>query len=146
MLAVLLLTFGAINAALALSVETCTQGGADSLYLGFLTLLLYSAGLAAVAVRPAPPTALAALVPAAAIAVWHSLFAGRFAWNYWLHEMSACHAMLGEFPLAEAGEWMDGGEPMLTALWLAIGLLFWTAFILVLRRGRQSPPGPESHT
>ena len=139
MLAVLLLTFGAINAALALSVETCTQGSADSLYGGFLTLLLYLAGIAAIAVRPPRPAAIAAIVPAAAIALWHSLFAGRFAWNYWVHDMSACHALLGEFPPEEAGEWMDGGEPMLTALWLLLGLLFWTAFVLMLRRRGHGP-------
>jgi hypothetical protein len=137
MLAVLLLTFGAINGAVALSVETCTQGSADSLYGGFLTLLLYLAGNAAVLVRPPPLIALAALVPAAAMALWHSLFALRFAWNYWFQDMSACHAMLGEFLPEQAGEWMDGGEPMLTVLWLMLGVLFWAAFFLVLKNGRR---------
>jgi hypothetical protein len=41
MLAIILFTAGAVVAALALTAETCTQGGADSLYAGFLTLPLY---------------------------------------------------------------------------------------------------------
>lgn len=139
MIAVLLLTFGALNAAVALSAGTCTQGSADGLYGGFLTLLLYLGGIAAILVRPPRAAALAALVPAAAIALWHSLFAVRFAWNYWNHDMSACHALLGRFPPEEAGEWMDGGEPLLTILWLLLGLLFWAAFLLVLRNGRSGP-------
>lgn len=139
MIAVLLLTFGALNAAVALSVGTCTQGSADSLYGGFLALLLYLAGIAAILVRRPPLAALGALVPATAIALWHSLFAVRFAWNYWIHDMSACHALLGRFPPEEAGEWMDGGEPLLTILWLLLGLLFWAAILLILRGGRRGP-------
>lgn len=136
MIALVLLSLGAIGAALALSVETCTQGDAGSLYGGFLTLFLYLAGLAAVIVAPPRPTALVALIPAALVAFWHSLFAVRFAWNYWLHNMSACHAMLGEFPAGEAGEWMDGGEPLLTFLWLFLSLLFWVALAIPLKAAR----------
>lgn len=136
MLGILLLTLGALNAALALSVETCTQGGADSLYGGFLTLLLYGAGAAALAARPPRGAACLALLPAAGLAARHSLFAARFAWNYWRHDFSACHALSGAFPAGEAGEWMDGGEPMLTALWLGLSLLFWTGVAAGLRRSR----------
>lgn len=127
MAGVLLLTLGALNAVLALSVETCTQGGADSLYLGFVTLLLYLAGLAALLARPASPAAAAALLPAAAVAVWHSLFAARFAWGYTMRGMSACYAMQGGFTAGKAGDWMDGGEPLLAALWVGLGLVFWAA-------------------
>ena len=133
MIAIVLLSLGAISAVPALSVETCTQGDAASLYGGFLTLILYLAGLATAIASPPRPAALFALVPAAMIALWHSLFAGRFAWNYWLHDISACHAMLGEFPAGEAGEWMDGGEPLLTLLWLALSLLFWIALAIASR-------------
>jgi hypothetical protein len=73
------------------------------------------------------------LIPATPVALGHSLFAVRFAWHYWLDDMSACHAMLGEFPAGEAGEWMDGGEPLLTFLWLLLSLLFWIALALALK-------------
>lgn len=127
MAALLLLTLGALNAALALTVETCTQGGADSLYMGFATLFLYLAGLAALLSRPASTAAAAALLPAAFLAVLHSLFAVRFAWGYAARGMSACYALQGGFTADKAGDWMDGGEPLLAALWIALSLLFWAA-------------------
>jgi hypothetical protein len=139
MLAVLLLTFGAVNAALALTVETCTQGGADSLYAGVLTLVLYLAGAAALAAWPPPRWTAPALLPAAAVAVRHSLFAARFAWGYAVRGMSACYALEGGFTPDRAGEWMDGGEPLLAALWIALSLVFWIAFALALRRTLRKP-------
>jgi hypothetical protein len=93
--------------------------------------------LAVVIRSPPPRLALLALIPAAAVALWHSLFALRFAWNYWLHGMSACHAMLGSFPADEAGEWMDGNEALLTVLWMSLSVVFWIAVAIAHTRGRQ---------
>ena len=127
MVGIILLTLGALNAVLALSVETCTQGAADSLYGGFLTLFLYVAGAVALVGWPPWRWAWLALVPAAGIAVWHSLFAVRFALGYSAYGMSACYAMNGGFTPDQAGEWMDGGEPMFVVLWLALSAIFWIA-------------------
>jgi hypothetical protein len=127
MIGVILFTLGGLNAVMAINVGTCTQGGADGLYGGFLTLFLYLTGLAAFLVRPPTLPALVALIPAGAIAAWHSLFAMRFAWGYWARDMSACYALAGGFTRDEAGEWMDGGEPMLTLLWIGLSLLFWAS-------------------
>ena len=125
MIGVILFTLGGLNAVMAINVGTCTQGGADSLYGGFVTLFLYMAGLAFFLGRPPTLPALLSLIPAVAIAVWHSLFAMRFAWGYWARDVSACYAMTGGFTPDEAGEWMDGGEPLLTLLWAGLSLLCW---------------------
>lgn len=131
-----LLSLGAVNAALAMTVETCTQGDAGSLYGGLLTLLLYLPGAALlVAARPARAMFLA-LVPAMAVAAWHSWFALRFAAGYILDGMSACFAMNGGFTPADSGEWMDGGERLLIALWLGLSLLFWTGIAAAFLRRR----------
>ena len=134
MIGILFLTLGAANAALAMSVETCTQGDAASLYAGFLTLFLYLLGAAALAVRPPPRATLAALLPAAGLAAWHSVFAVRFAWGYFAQDMSACFAMQGGFSPEDAGEWMDGGETLLAWLWLSLSGVFWIAAAAALWR------------
>jgi hypothetical protein len=139
MLGVVLLTLGALNAGLALTVETCTQGAADSLGGGFLTFFLYVAGAWALIGSPPPRAAFLSLLPAAAIAMWHSVFAVRFAWGYVAHDMSACYAMKGGFTPEEAGEWMDGREPMLIALWIAVSLIFWISVAAGIRCGAAMP-------
>jgi hypothetical protein len=136
--AVLLLSLGAAGAALAMTVETCTQGGADSLYGGFVALVLYLAGIACLTVAsPALPT-FVALLPAMAVAAWHGWFALRFAAGYIFQGMSACHAMNGGFSPDQAGEWRDGGEPLLIALWIGLSLLFWSGIVAVLVRARRA--------
>jgi hypothetical protein len=118
-------------------VETCTQGDAGSLYGGFITLFLYGPGLACLRLaRPRAAMALA-LLPAMAVAAWHSAFAARFASGYYLHSMSACFAMNGGFTPADEGEWMDGGEPLLVALWVGLSLLFWSATTASFLRARR---------
>ncbi len=133
MFVTILLTLGALNSVLALNVGTCTQGSASSLYGGFLTLLLYIAGFIALSIQPRSRWVMVSLLPAAAIAIWHTLFAAQFMWGYWVNGMSACYAMKGGFTPDQAGEWMDGGEPLLTALWASASAAFWVAIAADLR-------------
>lgn len=140
MLGIILLTLGALNAVLALTVETCTQGSADSLYGGFLTLFLYVAGAGSLIGWPPSRWAFLGLLPAVVIALWHSVFAVRFTWGYFANNMSACYAMKGGFTSDEAGEWMDGGEPLLIALWVAVSVIFWIAVAAGIRRSFQGLP------
>lgn len=139
MFGIILLTFGALNAVLALSVGTCTQGSADGLYGGFLTVILYVGGLLALTARPPSRWANLCLIPAAGIAIWHSFFAAHFMWGYWAHGMSACYAIKGGFTPDEAGEWMDGGEPLLTLLWATASVTFWAATATGFRLSAQAP-------
>lgn len=137
MLGIILLTLGALNAAVALTVGTCTQGSADSLYGGVITLILYVAGAGSLIGWPPSRWTFLSILPAAAIALWHSVFAIRFAWGYFANNMSACYAMKGGFTSDEAGEWMDGGEPMLIVLWVAVSVVFWIAVATGIRRSFQ---------
>lgn len=134
MLGMVLLTLGALNSVLALSVGTCTQGSAGGLYGGFLTLILYVGGLPALIAHAPPRWMYLGLVPAAAIAIWHTMFAAHFVWGYWADGMSACYAMKGGFTPDQAGEWMDGGEPLLTLLWASVSVIFWIAVATGLLR------------
>ena len=122
----------------ALTIETCTQGGADSLRFGVATLILYAAGGAMLALRPPRPIYFLALLPAAALAAWHSRFALRFAWGYWLGGVSACDAMAGRFAPGAGDFQPDGGEPWLTILWLLLSLLFWLSAAIGLFRARSA--------
>jgi len=135
---IILLTLGALNAALAMTADTCSQGGADSLYGGWLTLFLYVAGVAALNAAPPQRAAFVALAPAAAIALWHSWFAVTFTYGFWFHNVSACDAMQGGFTFEDAGDWMDGGEPLLTLLWSSLTLLFWGGTIAAFRNADES--------
>lgn len=123
--ATVFLSVGAVNAALAMTIETCTQGSADSLQGGFITLIFYMAGVACLAISRPSRLMFVALAPAMAVAAWHTFFAMRFATGYFFEGMSACFAMKGGFTPEEAGEWMDGREPLLIALWVSLSLLFW---------------------
>jgi len=140
----ILLTLGALNSVLALKVGTCTQGDAGNLYGGFLTLLLYVAGFIALTIRPPSRWAWVSLLPAAAVAMWHTLFAAYFMWGYWAKGMSACYAMKGGFTADKAGEWMDGGEPLLTALWASASAVFWMAIAAAVRSRRGTLTSAES--
>jgi len=125
MIGIILLTVGALNAALAMTVETCTMGAADSLYGGWLTFILYLLGAGFLRASPPAPWMFVLLIPAACIALWQSWFAITFAYGFWAENMSACAALDGNFSAAFAAENMDGGEPLLTALWAALSLIFW---------------------
>jgi hypothetical protein len=138
MVGMILLTLGALNAALAMSVETCTQGGADALYGGWLTLFLYLSGVAALNAAPPSRAAFLALMPAAAIALWHTWFAVTFAYGFWFRGMSACFALQGGFEARNSGDWMDGGEPILVVLWCALALIFWGGTIAAFRNADEA--------
>jgi hypothetical protein len=122
---VIFLTLGAMNSWLAMNAETCTQGGADSLFGGFYTLIFYIAGAVSLWAAPLPKLVYIFLIPAAYLAVMHSIFAIKFAWGFLIYDMSACFAMKGGFELSEAGEWMDGREPYFVVLWLVLSATFW---------------------
>jgi signal transduction histidine kinase len=134
-----LITLGALNAALGMTVETCTQGGADSLSAGVLTLALYVFGTAALIASEPPRYTLLALAPSAMIAVWHSIFAVRFFAGYWFFDISACSAMAGAFSADNAGEWMDGDEPYYSILWLALSAAYWLCAFLTFKASRDHP-------
>lgn len=149
MVGILLFTLGALNAGLALTVETCTQGSADSLRGGWLTLILYIGGSVALLANPPPRWAYLALIPSGAIGVWHSIFAAHFLWGYWFRGMSACEAMnggltAGFFTQDLAGESMDGGEPLLTALWATVSIVFWMAVITSFRLSALAAKNPST--
>jgi hypothetical protein len=91
--------------------------------------------------RPPRAAHFLALLPAAALAAWHSLFALRFAWHYRLSDVSACDALAGRFAPGEGDFPPDGGEPWLTCLWLLLSLLFWLAAAAGLARARVAAPG-----
>jgi len=124
-ISVLLFTLGALNACLAIVADTCTQGAADSLNGGALTFILYILGGVALSASAPKRIFLLAFVPAALIAIWHSVFAVRFFAGYWFQGLSACSAMSRNFSLENAGQNMDGREPYYTLLWLAVSLVFW---------------------
>jgi hypothetical protein len=71
------------------------------------------------------------------------MFAARFMWGYWADGMSACYAMKGGFTPDQAGEWMDGGEPLLTLLWASLGAVFWIATAAAHRQSRASNHAPD---
>ena len=123
----LLLLLGSGNAVLAMTVETCTGGEADSLNGGIVTLALYALGFGALARgRSKGAIGVAAALPALA-AIWHSVFAGRFLFGYLSTGMTSCQAMLG-LPYGA-----DGREIFHLGLWLATSLIFWLGLVLALR-------------
>jgi energy-coupling factor transporter transmembrane protein EcfT len=77
-------------------------------------------------------------MPAAAIAHWHSWFAVTFAYGFWFRGMSACFALQGGFEAKNAGDWMDGGEPILVVLWCALVVIFWGGTIAAFRNADES--------
>jgi CDP-diglyceride synthetase len=125
-----------VNAILAINVTTCTQGDAANLLGGFITLFFYLIGIAFLSVSQTRRIEFLALVPAIAIAAWHTWFAIRFAAGYLLEGMSACFAIEGGFTPDDAGEWMDGGERLYVALWLGLSLLFWVGVVTSFVRAR----------
>lgn len=138
--AVLCLTFGALNAALAITVGTCTQGDAGELLGGWITLLLYLVGTAALLVARRKWICVVLLAPAAAIALVHSWFAIRLTYSYLVHGVSACFVLAGEYSPQDSGEWMDGGEPVYIALWLGLSALFWFGYLNAMRLARAEGP------
>jgi hypothetical protein len=135
---VIFFTVGAVNSWMAMNIETCTQGSADSLIGGYITLIFYIAGAISLWGAPLPKMTYISLVPAALLAISHSLFAIKFAWGFLNYDMSACFAMNGGFELSEAGEWMDGREIQFILLWLALSAIFWIGLASIFsKKGSQ---------
>ncbi|WP_439501989.1 hypothetical protein [Aminobacter ciceronei] len=119
--AIVLIWLGAANAILAMTVETCTGGSADSLMGGLYTFVLYAVGLAILIWRRPGWLAYIALVPPLLVAVWHSYYAVLFGLGYWLDGASACSIM----PVGFSNPGLDGREPFMTVLWGGLSLLIW---------------------
>jgi hypothetical protein len=133
---IVLLTLGALIAFPAMAIDSCTQGGADSLRLGLVVLLLYALGGAALVARPPRPVLFLALVPAAGLALLPSVFAFRFALAIWSAGVSACDAMAGTFEAGQGTFPSDGGEAWLAPLWVLLSLVFWLAAAAGFLRSR----------
>ncbi|HEY0325338.1 MAG TPA: hypothetical protein VGC46_05095 [Allosphingosinicella sp.] len=134
-----LVALGGINAALALTVETCTQGSADSLAAVVITLPLYLVGFALLTLRPSR-SLLVALAPIAFVAAWHSWFALRLGIGHWSSGLSACEAMFGLS--AGAGWEADGREPWFIAGWSAASILFWASYAALWRLASRPAVAP----
>ncbi len=123
--AVVLIWLGALNAILAMTVETCTGGSADSLMGGIYTLVFYMLGIAILFYRRPRRLVYISLVPPLLVAIWHTKYAVLFGVGYWLYDISACSIM----PIAFANPGMDGREPFLTVLWGGLSLLIWVGVV-----------------
>ena len=132
--AIVLLSLGAMNAMLASVAGTCTQGGAGNLYGGLLTLALYIVGGLILSFRTLRMWQVIALTPAVAVALWHTVFALRFAWGYFVYGISACDALDGNFAPQHVGYAVDGGEAFMAVLWLALSGTFWARMRRASRR------------
>ncbi len=129
----LLIIAGAANAVLALTVDTCTQGSADSLYGYIITLPLYLLGFGLTAAKPqAGHLALPVLL--SPLAIWHTAFAARFAYGHVRAGIGQCDAFEGRF--AEAYTGPTGGELELIGGWLAVSLIFWGGTLAMWLRSR----------
>ena len=92
---------------------------------------------AAMAAIVAGGTVTVALLPAVAIALWHSVFALRFAWGYLVHDISACDALVGNFAPQSRGYEMDGSETALALLWCSLSGMFWIVMLLAWLQARR---------
>ena len=108
------------NAVFALTVGTCTQGDAGRLWGGTLSLILYGIGTLFLRQTSKPVLALALLIPLAPVFIWHANFAIKLTIGFWFFDRSACDTLDGT-----TGQLVDGGEPIYTAIWLAIAAVPW---------------------
>jgi hypothetical protein len=124
----LLLLLGALNAYLAWTFTTCTQGAADSLYGWIITLPLYVLGWAVIPKRGSSPLAIVAVASPAilvtgVVAAWTlALMMGA----------SACKLITG-LPF-EA----DGREGTFAIAWGGTCLAFWAGLGIAVYRGWSS--------
>ena len=134
--AIFFIYLGSLNATLSVGSGTCTQGDAAQLYGGVLTLAFYLVGGIILSLRSLRIWHIVALVPACIVALWHSVFAVRFAWGYFVNGISACDALTGDFAPNGHGYEMDEGEALFSVVWLSLSILFWVAIIVSSLRAR----------
>ncbi|MEP7350345.1 MAG: hypothetical protein ABI668_10410 [Sphingorhabdus sp.] len=127
---VILLTVGSAQSWLALNLETCTQDAADSLIFGYVSLFLYVLGATALWLSPLPRLVYLWLVPAALLAVSHTVFAVQFAVGYFTSGLSACSAMHG----ADMPYGLDGRERHFIMLWLTLSIIFWIGLASIFQK------------
>lgn len=129
-----LILLGAVNSVLALTVDTCTGGSADSLRGFIFTIPLYLVGFAMAAAHPRPDHVIIPLL-ISPIALWHSAFAFRFALGHIRLGISECDAFHGYF--GESLQEGSGSEPVLIAGWVAASLTYWGGVLVMWLRARR---------
>ena len=130
-LGVVLLTLAAINGYLATVMETCTQGGADSLLAIFLSLPLYALGFAAIIVWPLARWAWIFLLPAFIGMAYHLVWTLRFAFYYLAERRAVCDLITGDW---DGRFGFDGREPLYLAAWTFLSVMIVAGTIWAARR------------
>ena len=126
---VLLYYLAAGNLALSLTAGTCTQGDADRLWGGLLSLLLFAAALVFILRATHPIPAAMALLPLLPLLGWATLFTVRFLAGYWWWNATACDVLEGTH-----GHFADGREHILTLLWAVLTIVAWSGIVIVSLR------------
>lgn len=124
-----LLTLAGLNALVASSADTCTQGAADSLLGGVLTLGLYVVGVTLVGFAPRRRAWWLLLLPALAGLTYQIYFSVRLFAGVMLSGMTACDVFTG----ADSFN-MDGRESFFAFLWLGTSLLASAGLIWAWKR------------
>lgn len=118
--ALVLFYLAAGNAVLALTIGTCAQGDAGRLWGGALSLIFYGIGTLFLRQTSKPLLVLALLIPLAPVFIWQANFAIKLTIGFWFFDRSACDTLDGT-----VGQLVDGGEPIYTAIWLAVAAVSW---------------------
>jgi hypothetical protein len=72
------------------------------------------------------------------VAVWHTVFAVRFAIGYLQRGIGQCDAFIGSFD--EAYFEAHGGEPILIGGWMTVSIVFWAGTLAMWSRSRPFEP------
>lgn len=124
------LYLAALNGILPFNLGTCTQGSADGLLGGIISLALYLLGaLCLVIARPVRWTYVA-IVPPLPLFAWQLQFTVRLTYGYLFQAQSACQVM-HDLPYE-----FDGREPFFIGLWWAMCLVAMVGVAIAAYRGR----------
>jgi len=126
---VLLYYLAAGNLALSLTAGTCTQGDADRLWGGLLSLLLFAAALVFILRATHPIPAAMALLPLLPLLGWATLFTVRFLAGYWWWNATACDVLEGTH-----GHFADGREHIFALLWAVLTIVAWSGIVIISLR------------
>jgi hypothetical protein len=126
---VLLYYLAAGNLGLSLIAGTCTQGDAGRLWGGLPSLFLFAAALIFVWRVTHPRPVAIALLPLFPLLGWATIFSVRFLVGYWWRNATACDVLEGTH-----GHFADGGEPILTLLWVVLTIVAWSGVVVISLR------------
>lgn len=131
------LYLAAFNSVLAFTLGTCTQGSADELLGGVISLALYL--VSAVCLLFARQTRLAflAILPPLPFIAWQIHFTFRLAYGHLVIGQSACE-VIHDLPYE-----LDGREYFFIGLWTATCLAAVCAIVMAWYRGMPMPTAPE---